>query len=230
LESNFKREFFKDGDLKLKKLNLSRKTTQILDVMRKSMTDYKKPVGLAPYPYMTSNDSCYSLTASDRDSFTIYQRSSYLPSSRMSVLSAEYGSLRPQFPLSDSMISLDNADVIRRRKISDPNAPRLSQTSTSKLLMPLKSAMKKSKTAPAIQGVNFLNGIDNLSFINDEGEMEMKEIRVTNRMSSMKNLSDICEEDRDAIGNFDPSDGDESFDEDDQAIEIKIRDRKNEEE
>ena len=230
LESNFKREFFKDGDLKLKKLNLSRKTTQILDVMRKSMTDYKKPVGLAPYPYMTSNDSCYSLTASDRDSFTIYQRSSYLPSSRMSVLSAEYGSLRPQFPLSDSMISLDNAEVIRRRKISDPNAPRLSQTSTSRLLMPLKSAMKKSKTAPAIQGVNFLNGIDNLSFINDEGEMEMKEIRVGNGMSSMKNLSDICEEDRDGIGNFDASDGDESFDEDDQAIEIKIRDRKNEEE
>jgi hypothetical protein len=94
--------------------------------------------------------------------------------------------------------------------------------------MPLKSAMKKSKTAPAIQGANFLNGIDNMSFINDEGEMEMKEIRAGNRMSSMKNLSDICEEDRDGIGNFDASDGDESFDEDDQAIEIKIHDRKNE--
>lgn len=226
LETNFKREFFKDGDLKLKKLNLSRKTISILDVMRKSMADYnrdKKSSALASYPYMNSGDSCYSLATSDKDSFTIYQRSSYLPSSRMSILSNEYGSIRPQLPLSDSMNSLDTTEFMRRRKISDSASPRL-QHSTSRLLLPLKSALKKSKTAPNIhhRDVSFMNGIDNLSFVNDEGDMEMKEIHGDN---SMKNLSDIYEEEKDGVGNFEASD--ESYDEDvddDGAIEIKIHD------
>lgn len=84
LETNFKRELFKDGDLNLRKLRLTRKTQSILDEMRKSMGEYRRVRKTATVvnPYLTSNESAYSLaTNSDKDSFSIYQRASYRPSS-----------------------------------------------------------------------------------------------------------------------------------------------------
>jgi len=85
LETNFKRELFKEGDLNLRKLKLTRKTEGILDELRKSMAEYRrnKKTSTAS-PYYPSNESAYSLahsTNSDKDSFSIYQRATYQPSS-----------------------------------------------------------------------------------------------------------------------------------------------------
>lgn len=189
LETNFKREFFKDGDLELKKLNLSKKTMSLLDVMRKSMSEFngsKKSSMNGGYPYIPTVDSCYSLATSDKDSFTIYQRSA-----------ADYGSLRPQLPLCDSVTSLNDPESGNRN------------------LLPLKSALKKSKTVPAMQ-VNFSNGIDNYSFVNDDGGMEMKELAGN---GGSKHLTDIHEEEMYRSGSFEAIESDE--DEVDRGIEMK---------
>ena len=84
LETNFKRELFKDSDLNLRKLRLTRKTEAILDELRKSMAEYRRAKNLTHTisPYFTSNDSAYSFANSnysDKDSFSIYQRSTYRP-------------------------------------------------------------------------------------------------------------------------------------------------------
>lgn len=85
LETNFKRELFKDGDLNLKKLKLTRKTAAILDEMRMSMAEYRRVRKTAVVnPYFTSNESSYSVANSnhsDKDSFSIYQRATYRPPS-----------------------------------------------------------------------------------------------------------------------------------------------------
>lgn len=86
LETNFKRELFKDGDLNLRKLRLTRKTGAILDELRKSMADYRrvKKTSTVANPYYTSNESAYSMATSnnsDKDSFTMYQRATYRPPS-----------------------------------------------------------------------------------------------------------------------------------------------------
>lgn len=86
LETNFKREFFKEGDLRLKKLRLTRKTESILDELRKSMAEYRreKKSALAS-PYYMGGESTYSIPNSDRsddrDSFSMYQRAAYQPTS-----------------------------------------------------------------------------------------------------------------------------------------------------
>lgn len=83
LETNFKRELFKEENLNLRKLGLSRKTEIILDELRKSMAEYrrtKKSSVVSNYLSITSNESAYSIVhsnASDKDSFSIYQRASY---------------------------------------------------------------------------------------------------------------------------------------------------------
>lgn len=81
LETNFKRELFKEGDLKLKKLRLSRRTESILDEMRKSMAEYRRLKKsstnyVAPSYYMNSRGgySTAQSVDSQADSFTIYQR------------------------------------------------------------------------------------------------------------------------------------------------------------
>lgn len=85
LETNFKRELFKDGDLNLRKLRLTRKTEAILDELRKSMAEYRRIRKTAVVnPYFTSNESTYSIANSnhsDKDSFSIYQRATYRPPS-----------------------------------------------------------------------------------------------------------------------------------------------------
>jgi chitin synthase len=87
LETNFKREFFKDGDLKLRKLRLTRKTESILDELRKSMAEYRREKKSTTFasPYYMGGESTYSLPNSNysdnKDSFSIYQRASYRPSS-----------------------------------------------------------------------------------------------------------------------------------------------------
>lgn len=82
LETNFKRELFQQGDLNLKKLKLTRKTESILDELRKSMAEYRRntKTTVVTSPYSPSNDNAYSVihsNASDKDSFSIYQRASY---------------------------------------------------------------------------------------------------------------------------------------------------------
>lgn len=86
LETNFKRELFKESDLNLRKLKLTRKTEMILDELRKSMAEYRriKKTSTVISPYYPSNESGYSLAHSnnsDKDSFSIYQRATYRPSS-----------------------------------------------------------------------------------------------------------------------------------------------------
>lgn len=87
LETNFKRELFKDGDLNLRKLRLTRKTEAILDELRKSMAEYRRERKLPTLasPYYMGNESTYSLPNSnysdDKDSFSIYQRATYRPPS-----------------------------------------------------------------------------------------------------------------------------------------------------
>lgn len=86
LETNFKRELFKEGDLNLRKLRLTRKTESILDELRKSMGEYRRvrKSAIVVNPYFTSNDSTYSVANSnysDKDSFSLYQRATYRPSS-----------------------------------------------------------------------------------------------------------------------------------------------------
>jgi hypothetical protein len=140
LETNFKRELFKDGDLNLRKMNLSRRTLQTLDEVRKSMAEFKreKKRSVSMNPYMASNDSCYSLASaySDKDSFTIYQRSTYRSS-----------------PI-----------------------PSVTYTTTNGAF-PLKSALKKSRTAPSLKDESlsiYSRGIENLSFINDDGMLAVR--------------------------------------------------------
>lgn len=82
LEINFKRELFQQGDLNLRKLRLTRKTESVLDELRKSMAEYRRSVksSAVTSPYFASNDNAYSVihsNASDKDSFSIYQRASY---------------------------------------------------------------------------------------------------------------------------------------------------------
>lgn len=86
LETNFKRELFKESDLNLRKLRLTRKTESVLDELRKSMAEYRRAKKTLPLinPYFTSNESTYSKATSnnsDKDSFTMYQRATYRPPS-----------------------------------------------------------------------------------------------------------------------------------------------------
>lgn len=139
LEINFKRELFKNSALNLKSLKLSNRSLSILDEMRKSMAEFNRNVksSLISNPYLATNGSSYSLATSvysDKDSFTIYQRTSYRQSKNFSPIpSVTY--------------------------------------STAPTQIPLKSALKKSRTTPAIYQEY---GIDNLSFINDEGDEKDK--------------------------------------------------------
>lgn len=83
LETNFKRELFKEGDLKLKKLTLSKRTESILDEMRKSMAEYrrvKKSTSNYLGPYYFNSEGGYShvqSVESTADSFSIYQQTTY---------------------------------------------------------------------------------------------------------------------------------------------------------
>lgn len=84
LETNFKRELFKDGELNLGKLAISKKTLSVLDDKRKSMTEYRKAKKshLISSPnhynsYGMANEGHYSVPnnwADDHDSISIYQR------------------------------------------------------------------------------------------------------------------------------------------------------------
>jgi chitin synthase len=176
LETNFKRELFSEGEIKLlKKLKLSRKTVGILDEMRKWTAEYQKSKTSAIYmknPYLMSNESLYSLALSmnsEKDSFTIYQRASYRKS-------------RPSSPVPSVVYSSAQ--------------------------MPLKSALKKSKTAPSLHDENiYERGELNLSFVNDENEQEF----VHDDGKGHNSVS---------FGDFSASDSD-----DDHPIEIKINDR-----
>jgi chitin synthase len=116
LETNFKRELFKEGDLNLRKLKLSRKTVSILDEMRKSMAEYRrvKKTSTLISPYFTSNDNTYSVAQSiygENDAFSIYQRSTYKPSSP--VQSAIYSAAPLKSALKNSRskttLSLDSS-------------------------------------------------------------------------------------------------------------------------
>lgn len=194
LETNFKREFFKDGELRIKSLELSRKTISILDDMRKSMAEYQKErkVSALINPYLASNDSCYSLATSaysDKDSFTIYQRASYRPPIRTSPIPSVNYSANINLTFSNSTDGI----------------------------FPLKSAMKKSRTAPILQTKG---GIDNLSFVNDEEE----NLRENFMANSTNNLTEIDEEE---VGDFGESDSDENeYDENADGFEMKISERK----
>lgn len=137
LETNFKRELFKDGDLNLRKLRLTRKTESILDALRKSMAEYRREKKSTTIisPYFTSNESTYSLpnsNYSDKDSFSIYQRATYQPPSPV------------------PSVYVNGA--------------------------PLKSALKKSKSQTniriSLQDDIYGQGIDNLSFENDDGNFK----------------------------------------------------------
>lgn len=86
LETNFKRELFKESDLNLRKLKLTRKTEAILNEFRKSMAEYQriKKTSSIISPYYPSNEGAYSMahsTNSDKDSFSVYQRATYRHSS-----------------------------------------------------------------------------------------------------------------------------------------------------
>jgi hypothetical protein len=88
LETNFKRELFKDGELKLKKLRLTRKTEAVLDELRKSMAEYRREKKVSENPYYMGkpSDSTYSVANSNfsddkEDTFSVYQRASYRPAS-----------------------------------------------------------------------------------------------------------------------------------------------------
>lgn len=121
LETNFKREFFMDGDLKLKKLRLTRKTESVLDDLRKSMAEYRREKRSSAFanPYYMGNESTYSVPNSnysdDKDSFSIYQRASYRPASPApsvyvngaplkSAMKKSYS--RPTFNLQDDNMSV----------------------------------------------------------------------------------------------------------------------------
>lgn len=115
LETNFKRELFKEGDLNLKKLKLGRKTISILDEMRKSMAEYRreKTASTLVSHYFTGNDNTYSVAQSiygENDAFSIYQRSTYRPSSP--VQSATYSAAPLKSALKNSRskttLSLDS--------------------------------------------------------------------------------------------------------------------------
>lgn len=111
LETNFKRELFKDGDLSLRRLRLTRKTVAILDDLRKSMAEYRRAnkTGHVISPYFTSNESAYSVAHSnfsDKDSFSIYQRSTYQPSSPVPSVYVNGAPLRSALKKSNSRPTL----------------------------------------------------------------------------------------------------------------------------
>jgi hypothetical protein len=119
LETNFKRELFRDGDLRVRKLNLGRKTLATVDEMRKSMAEFKrekKSKESLMNPYLTYNESSYSLAASaysDLDSFTIYQRATYAPS-------VEYSTNQPKSFLK-SALKKSKTEPNFNRKLNDKN-------------------------------------------------------------------------------------------------------------
>lgn len=87
LETNFKREFFKDTELKLKKLKLCRRTMSILDEMRKSTAEFRRIKKSSNYNvnnYHLQSEGAYSNVDSYNstvDSFSLYQKTSYQASS-----------------------------------------------------------------------------------------------------------------------------------------------------
>lgn len=92
LEMNFKREFFKETDLKLRNLKLCRRTMSILDEIRKSTAEYRKIKKSSNYNvsnYYPHSEGAYSNVNSYNstvDSFSLYQKASYqAPSSTQSV-------------------------------------------------------------------------------------------------------------------------------------------------
>lgn len=118
LETNFKRELFKDGDLNLKKLRMTRKTETILNELRKSMAEYRREKKTSTFanPYYMGNESTYSVPNSnysdDKDSFSLYQRASYRPASPVPSVYVNGAPLksalkkstsRPTFNLHDDM-------------------------------------------------------------------------------------------------------------------------------
>lgn len=121
LETNFKRELFKEGDLNLRKLGLTRKTETILDESRQSMAEFRrqrKTTALVN-PYFTSHESTYSMAnsnySSEKDSFSIYQRASYRPSSPVPSVYVNGAPLKSALKKSQSYsnikISLQDDDI-----------------------------------------------------------------------------------------------------------------------
>jgi hypothetical protein len=93
LEANFKRELFKDGELNLGKITVSKKTMNILNEKRKSLVDCKKSKSEAimdPYmihPYGTSLENAYNFPDSwnEDESDIAYQRAPVRPPSMISL-------------------------------------------------------------------------------------------------------------------------------------------------
>lgn len=140
--------------------------------MRKSMAEFQRNVKstMIQNPYMTSNGSSYSLATSvysDKDSFTIYQRTSYLQSKNISPIPSVIYSTAP---------------------------------------VPLKSALKRSKTTPAMQ----IFGIDNMSFVNDEENLnfDVKSLNFETKEHNNVAFADFNEESEDDL--------------EDEPIEMKI--------
>ncbi|CAO1376539.1 unnamed protein product [Diamesa hyperborea] len=130
LETNFKRELFREGDLNLGKLKVSRRTINILDTKRKSMAEYRKQKKSQTINhYFTSGQSTYSsLHNWDSDeNMSIYQRVSYRPPSPVPSNNGIYGvptELRGVLKKSTSKIRFETPrveEIIYDRSIGNDN-------------------------------------------------------------------------------------------------------------
>lgn len=130
LETNFKRELFREGDLNLGRLKVSRRTINILDTKRKSMAEYRKQKKSQTINhYFTSGQSTYSsLHNWDSDeNMSIYQRVSYRPPSPVPSNNGIYGvptELRGVLKKSTGKIRFETPrveEVIYNRSIGNDN-------------------------------------------------------------------------------------------------------------
>lgn len=142
LEANFKRELYREGELNLGKISVSRKTLNILNEKRKSLADSKKVKTEAisdPYmvdPYGTSLENAYNIPNNwnDDDSDITYQRPPMRP---------------------PSMISLDETFGVSRRQNGGV----------------LKKSSMRVQLQPPENEYTYAGGFDNGSFLNDYGEL-----------------------------------------------------------
>lgn len=118
LETNFKKELFREDDLNLGRLKLSRKTISILDTKRKSMAEYRKQKKSQTInQYFTTGQSTYSSIHNwDSDeNMSIYQRVNYRPSSPIPSNAGIYGTsseLRGVLKKSTSKIRFETPPVV----------------------------------------------------------------------------------------------------------------------
>lgn len=177
LETNFKRELFKESDLNLRKLKLTRKTEGILDELRKSMAEYrrnKKHSTLSPY--YPSNESAYSLahsTNSDKDSFSIYQRATYQPSSPVPSVYVNGAPLKSALKKTQSlnMVNLrEDISVYGQTVAQSPNAVSLREDHSVYGEGVNNVAFELRDDTVYVQGGSL--GVDNVAFEDDNGNFK----------------------------------------------------------